>query len=201
MRAEIPGDAHVGLVQAQVDAAGRDEVEVTQIARVDQLLDGDDRWAVEERVTRHQHAPGPAGEPDELRRPPPSSPPAASRRTRACRTRVPCEARSKWVDTGVAITTASMRSSASDVEVRARRLDERIAALEELEPLGALVADGDHFKSVDLDEVAEQVRPPVAETDDGDAQWSAHRVALGRNTCTGVCRSSSTSRPNDQLRA
>ena len=66
MRAEVPDDADVGLVQAEVDAARRDEVELAELAAVDQLLDGDDRRAVEERVARHQHAAGLAGQAHEL---------------------------------------------------------------------------------------------------------------------------------------
>ncbi len=113
VRAEIPDDADVGLMQPEVDATRRDEVELAERPGVDQLLDEHDRRAVEERVARHENAVQSCGEVDELAWLPPSSPRAASRRRRACRTEAPREARSKCVDTGVAITTASTCSSST----------------------------------------------------------------------------------------
>src|SRR5262245_1423552 len=63
---EIPGDADVLLVETEVDPARRDEVEITQFARFDEVAYGNDRGAVEEGVSRHQHQTTTLGELDEL---------------------------------------------------------------------------------------------------------------------------------------
>jgi hypothetical protein len=39
VRGEVPRDAHVGLVQAEVHAARRDEVDLAEVVRVDVRLD------------------------------------------------------------------------------------------------------------------------------------------------------------------
>ena len=52
--AEVPDDARIRLVQAEVHAAHRDEEDLAELARADQLLDLHDRRAVQERVAR-QH--------------------------------------------------------------------------------------------------------------------------------------------------
>ena len=54
MRAEVPDDADVGLVQAQVDPAHRDEVDVAELSGLDQVADQVDGRAVEEGVARHR---------------------------------------------------------------------------------------------------------------------------------------------------
>ena len=41
MGREIPGDAHVLLVETEVDPARRDEVELSQLSRLDQVADRD----------------------------------------------------------------------------------------------------------------------------------------------------------------
>ena len=64
--AEIPDDAHVGLVQAEIHPAHREEVEVAERTGVQELLDLHHGWAVEERVTRHQDEPRRASALDEV---------------------------------------------------------------------------------------------------------------------------------------
>ena len=59
----------------------------------------------------------------------------------------------------------------------------------------------DDLRALELDEVAEQVRPPVPEPDDGDAQRSLTACPSAGAPAAGVCSSSTTSSPNDQLRA
>src|ERR1051325_1540211 len=54
VRAEVPGDTDVALVQAEVHAARRDEVDVAEVAVRDQVADRVDRRAVEEGVAGHQ---------------------------------------------------------------------------------------------------------------------------------------------------
>ena len=63
---EVPGDADIRLVEAEVDPARRDEVEVPELARFDQIANRDDRRAVEERVSGHDHEPALVGEADQL---------------------------------------------------------------------------------------------------------------------------------------
>src|SRR6185369_17721205 len=57
VRPHVPDHAHVGLVKAEIDAARGDEVNVSQLAGIDELLDRPYRRAVEERMARHQYAP------------------------------------------------------------------------------------------------------------------------------------------------
>ena len=68
MRAEVPDDAHVGLVQAEVHAARRDEVDLAELAGVDQALDRRHRRAVEERVAGHSTRPFASATLDQLAR-------------------------------------------------------------------------------------------------------------------------------------
>ena len=65
---EIPDDAHIRLMEPEVDPARGDEVDLAELARVDQRLDLHDRRAVEERVARHQHEVLPARQLDQLPR-------------------------------------------------------------------------------------------------------------------------------------
>ena len=58
MRAEVPDDAHVRLMESEVHPARRDEVDLTELAGVDQALDDGHGWAVEERVAGHEHEAG-----------------------------------------------------------------------------------------------------------------------------------------------
>ena len=64
--AEVPDHADVALVQAEVHPARGDEVEVAELARVEQLLDRAHRRAVDERVAAHQHEAGLARDPRQL---------------------------------------------------------------------------------------------------------------------------------------
>ena len=68
VRAEVPDDAHVGLVQPEVHAARRDEVDLAELAGADQVADHVDRRAVEERVPGHQDEAALVGELDQLDR-------------------------------------------------------------------------------------------------------------------------------------
>ena len=200
MRAEIPDDADVGLVQSEVDAARGDEVELAERHRVDHLLDGDDRRAVEERVARHQRPAGLAGEPHELGR----------------LLRARCEG---LLDEHVLAELQSLRGEVEvrrhrrrdhdrfdvvvrqHLEIRRRPPNGRVAAPPVIQPLLAHVAHDDDLRLLELDEVAKEIRPPVAEPHDRHAERLAHRVAFGRKICNGVLRSSTMSPQNDQLRA
>ncbi len=199
MGAEIPGDAHIRLVQAEVDSARRDEVELPELARLDQLTNVHDGRAVQERMPGHQQAAGSPRQANELRRL------VRARGERLLDEHVLAEAQRL----GGKLEVARDRRRNHDrvhpvvrehVEVGGRTGDAGVAATEEVELLGTLVADDEDFRFIHLDEVPSSW-PPVAETDDRDAQSIVHRVALGRKTCTGVCSNSKTSKPNDQLRA
>ena len=207
MRAEVPDDADVGLVQSEVDAARRDEVELAELAarRSARWID-DDRRAVEERVARHQHEPASAREPRSARAA--SSDDAGERlldehvlaglRARAA-------ASSKCVETGVAIATASTSASASTSSscvvrgppgsgARSRRAGS-LRAGRRSTTTSALV---------ELGEVADEIRAPVAETDDGDAHGTVPaRVTASPFAAGGAaaasCRRSARSSPSDQL--
>ena len=52
---EVPRNADVRLVEAQVDATGADEVDLADLARVDQVPNLVHGRAVQERVARHEH--------------------------------------------------------------------------------------------------------------------------------------------------
>ena len=54
VRAEVPHDADIGLVKAEVHPARGDEVDLSQLPAIEQLLDRPDRGAVQERVAAHQ---------------------------------------------------------------------------------------------------------------------------------------------------
>ena len=165
MRAEVPDDADVALVQAEVDPARGDEVDLAELTPVEELLDGPDRRAVEERVAAHQDAARLVGEGDQLVGHLRSTARAASRRRCACRrSRLGGRAR-QWVPTGVAIRTASTSGSSSTSVVLGGEGDVGVAAPEALEPVEVLVADPLHLHAAHLDQDPQEVRPPVAEAD------------------------------------
>jgi hypothetical protein len=87
-------------------------------------------------------------------------------------------------------------------------LERRVAATDRLELLPASVADDGRFGPIDLVQVADEVRPPVPEPDDGHVHRldrlpvrAAHAVVLLRISSKGVRNSSLRSRPSDQPRA
>ncbi len=61
MGPEVPDNAHIALVQAQVHAAGRDEIEIAELPAGEDLLHRSHRRAVEERLARHEHDVGGRG--------------------------------------------------------------------------------------------------------------------------------------------
>ena len=163
---------------------------LAELARLDQLADRDHRRAVEERVPRHEHEVLSLGELDELaasaerRR-------AASRRRRACRLRAPPCASSWWVETGVAT------SDRLDVgRPRAPRSTSVVCSTPgyrrpiQGEPSRDRVADGDELGVVELDEVADEVRAPVAEAHDSRSLTGARqrRRLPCRSSAKRVCR-------------
>ena len=113
MRREIPDDADVRLVETEIHAARRDEVEIAQLARLDQVRwIGNDRRAVEEGVSRHQHQPATLASRIRSSRHSPDEA-ASGFSTNTC---LPASSAArpsgKCVDTGVAIATASTVASA-----------------------------------------------------------------------------------------
>jgi hypothetical protein len=66
VRGEVPDHAHVLLVEPEVHALGGDEVDVAEVAAVDDLLDLAHRGAEDERVADHEGEAARCGEVDEL---------------------------------------------------------------------------------------------------------------------------------------
>jgi hypothetical protein len=78
----------------------------------------------------------------------------------------------------------------------------RVAPLERLEGSRTLVADVGDLERVEVGEVADEVRAPVADPDDPDAYRCGHQpVSRLRNISFGVRSSRRRSSPSDQLRA
>ena len=89
-----------------------------------------------------------------------------------------------------------------DVRELRRRSDSGVPPGERCELFRARIADADDLGVLELNEIPNEVGPPVPEPDDGDAKRAgAQRVPFGRKTCSGVFRSSMRSPLNDQLRA
>ena len=63
---EIPDDADIALVEAEVDAAGGDEVDISQRVRLQHALDRSYRWAVDERMAAEQSQPALVGQRQQL---------------------------------------------------------------------------------------------------------------------------------------
>ena len=74
-------------------------------------------------------------------------------------------ARGKWVDTGVAIATAS-RGSSSKLVQRADQLEVSVLPPDRLEPRGLASQIGRDLGQRTAGEIADEVRTPVARTDD-----------------------------------
>ena len=58
---QIPEHACVRLVEAEIDATHRHEVDVAEFAGVDELLDAHDGRAVEERMAGQKYEAAPLG--------------------------------------------------------------------------------------------------------------------------------------------
>ena len=177
VRAEVPDDADVGLVQAEVDAARRDEVDARRARRASiSSRITSHRRAVEERVAGHEHEPALVGELDQLARlrgrggerlldehvlagleraqPRARSASRPASRSRPRRSSRPRGCRRSWSCRGRPGSGARSRRAA-----RGR------------------VADAGELGLVELVEVADEVRAPVAEADDGDAHGAHRRTA------------------------
>src|SRR5262249_25613919 len=64
VRTEIPDHAGVRLMETEIHTAGRDGVDLAELLAVDEIADRVHRWAVEERVTRHEREPAIIGDRD-----------------------------------------------------------------------------------------------------------------------------------------
>ena len=65
---EIPRHADVLLVQAEIDPAHRDEIDLAKLSVADVVAHEAHRQAVEERVAGHQRQPALVRQPDQFRR-------------------------------------------------------------------------------------------------------------------------------------
>ena len=68
VRGEIPDDAGVTLMKSEVHAAARYEVDLAELATVDEALHGAYRRAVDERVPAHQGQPALLRQPQQFLR-------------------------------------------------------------------------------------------------------------------------------------
>ena len=211
MRAEVPDDADVVLVQAEVDAAHRDEMRGPDRRPVGSARGSGSRSGCRGTCARGRwSAPGRVrcrrGEP-----PRPQSPRGASRRTRACRPRGPA------APAGNACRPVSRsplpRASRPRAAPRSRPPAQSGITAGQLRPRALVaVADRNELGLRQLLEIACEVRPPVAEADHGDANrlderavavhQAVHQMARSRRkTCVVVRSRSERSRRNDQARA
>ena len=205
MRREIPDDAGVGLMESEVDAAYRNEVDIPQLSRVDQLFDPHHRRAVQERC-------GPAS----------STSPARSARSTRSATAADDEARGFSTQTCL---PASRAAAAMRVMRRDRRRDDdgvelgigeqvvefrgvaraRMARRSCRERAWVLVAEPRELCPRAVREVPHEVRSPMPKPHHTDAEEAArgqrHAVPRVRNTTNGVRSKSLKSSPSDQSRA
>ena len=213
VRAEIPDDAHVRLMQAQVHPARRDEVDLTERLGIDEPLDRGHRRAVEKGVTGHEdEAVGlrQRGHLDDL----------VGRGSERlldedvlsrleCRHREGIVRRHRRRD-----RDRVNRRVTQNLFIARRAGDGRIAVRHRLQRLRSKIAEIADLESVRLGEVPEQIRAPVTETDDADANAvaaaPARRIGLAlwhqpvsrfRKITSGVRKSRRRSRPKDQPRA
>ena len=199
VRPEIPRDAHVGLVEPEVDAARGDEVDLSQVAVLDQRADHVHRRAVDERVARHQHHLPERGQLDQhlgL---------LGGGRERLLDEHVLAVAQRRRGDRKMG---RDRRGDQHGVDGRVleevveplRAAHRRIPLRDLVQRLRAPVADPGHLGILDLVQVPHEVRPPVAEPDHAEPE-PRHAVPPGRSSCTGVRSSNRRSSSSDQPRA
>jgi hypothetical protein len=201
VRGEIPDDADVRLVKAQVHTARGHEEHFAELARVDQLLDLHHRRAVQERVPGHQHQAVLGSEREEL----------------SGVLHGGCE---RLLDEDV---LARVQRSRGQLEVRGdgsrdrdrvhviggqhvrvlgRGPHARVTAQHLVERLRPRVDHPHGLRTIERVEIADDVRPPVAHADHRETDVSgAHCVSRLRSMSSGVRASSRRSRPSDQERA
>ena len=176
MRREVPDHAHVLLVQAEVDARRGDEVDVAELAAVDEVAELAHRRAEHEGVAHHEREAGAVGEQHELL--------GVGRR-----------ARHRLLDEHV---LAGLERRLGEREVRRdRRGDDhrvhgrvvehlvvalrgglrRVAAADLVERFRAQVADPLHRDARHFHVVAQKVRAPVPVPDD---RYVRHAAPAGR---------------------
>ncbi len=176
MRPEVPGHADVRLVETEVHAAGRDEVDLAEFPGLDQIADHHDRRAVQEGVAGHQHDAGPIREVDQIE---------ALGGGRGQRLLDEDVLAGLQCGRGQVVMRGHGRGDHHGVDAVIgdhlrevlRRADGGIAPFDRLERLGSQIADRDQLCVRDLVEVADEIRAPVAEPDDGK---TSHAATVGR---------------------
>ena len=172
MRAEIPDHADIALMQSQVDAAGRDEVELSEVPRVDQLANRSHRRAVQEGVATHERELALAGQRDQLLRQ------RARGRERLLHERV--LARLQTTATQLVVREhGGGEQDSVEVGVVQELIEVlgqphgRVASPIALEPGHVGVADPPQLGVGALDQHPHEVGAPVAEADHGDRRVNA----------------------------
>ena len=207
---QIPDDADVGLVEAEVDAAGRDEIDLAELPGIDEALDRGHRRAVDERVAGHEDqvvAICHLGQLEDV---------LAGRGERLLHEDMlagleggPCERvvrrNGRRDRNGVDVSVAK------DVFVPGRASDAGVAPGDGIERFLPHVAGPGELEHRRLGEVPNEVRAPVAEAHDCDPDGRRCRavgrlprhqpVSFGRKTSAGVRSSRRRSSPSDHPRA
>jgi len=175
VRGEVPDHAHVLLVQAQVHALGGDEVDLAEVAGVDELLDLAHRWAEDEGVADHEREATLGGEVDQL---------AGLRRVRGHGLLDEDVLAGLEGGPGEGMVRADRREDEHGVDVRVGEDlvvlggdgHRRVAGLSLLEGLRPGVADPLDLRPRQFAVVAQEVGAPVAVADEGDAEGTVgHR--------------------------
>ena len=169
MRAEAPERVLVGAQLAEVQAVAVDVVELAELAARRSAPSGGRRRGGTRAGGRPSGSCRPARRRRRRVRRRRRWSPAASPRSSACPPRATATASSAWVGTGVASTTASSSRPRAGRSISAV-LRAAGKAARELSPRGlGGVAQPGQLAAGDRGEVAGEVRAPVAEADDADA--------------------------------
>ena len=214
VRPEVPDDADVGLMQAQIHATRGNEVDLAELARVDEALDHRDRWAVEEGVAGHEDELVLLREPREL-----------DYLLGGGGQRLLDEHVLSGFERGhrEGVVARDRRGDRNGIEIAVPQElliqcgagDAGKAARDRLEGARPRIA---HMRDVEhrrLCEVANEIRAPVPDPDDADTDACGSRirrhvallyrrhqpVSRFRNISSGVRRSRRRSRPSDHPRA
>ena len=217
MGREIPHDARVLLMEAEVDAAHRDEVDLAELTGLQQIANAVHRRAVEEGMPWHENAAGLLRFARQVER-------IVRRAGEGLLDEHMLSGRQRRAGDGVVgrdrrrdghcldrVVGEDLVQVGGENEARVARADLCQRALPS-------VADRDELRELLFVQVADQIGPPIAKSDDGRTDrvvrhglgcqrsgpehLDGHQaVPLCPTICSGVRHRSRRSRPRDQPRA